>query len=170
MTDVQVQNAGSVEQLRPLLKALVRIPGFDRVVVSVGVVRDADASAPSAAQSVRDALGAAGLAVPPHAATQAGSDPKTSLFVMPNNAEPGMLETLCLRWVANDPAFACIDDFFDCVRRTSTLPSNMDKARVQAFLSSRPELKRLLGEAAHAGYWNWDHAAFDDLKAFLRSL
>jgi hypothetical protein len=82
-----------------------------------------------------------------------------------------MLETLCLQSVTDDPAVQCVDDFFRCLEREGLKsPTNLAKARAHVFLASRPRPDLLVGQAAHAGYWRWDHAVFDQLKEFLRSL
>jgi hypothetical protein len=46
----------------------------------------------------------------------------------------------------------------------------MAKAQAHAFLATldKPDLR--LGEAAVAGYWDFDHPAFDALKAFVAAL
>jgi hypothetical protein len=44
------------------------------------------------------------------------------------------------------------------------------KARVQLFLAPRPRVPRLVGEAADAGHWPWEHPAFQPLLTFLRAL
>ena len=47
---------------------------------------------------------------------------------------------------------------------------NVNKARVQAFLASRPKHVVHLGLAAYKGYWPWDDPAFDHVKQFLCTL
>ena len=82
-----------------------------------------------------------------------------------------MLETLCLRAISSDPALLCVEKYFACVDQHGlTLPTNMDKARIHAFLASRPAPDLLVGQAAHKSYWLWDNPVWDDLKGFLRSL
>ena len=170
ISDVQVQNSGGVGELRGFLKALLITPNFSGSVASLGIVRDAENSAPSAAQSVCSALSAANLTVPSAASTPTSSSPQVSYFILPDNSQPGMLETLCLRSVARDPVMPCVHDFFTCINDIGLAPSNMDKARIQAYLASKRQLRRLLGEAANASYWPWHDPVFDDLKQFLQGL
>ena len=47
------------------------------------------------------------------------------------------------------------------------MPNNLSKARVQAFLSSRIEPGKRLGEAAEAGYWPFNNPVFNPIKDFL---
>lgn len=167
LTGIQVQDFGSITELRGFLKALVRAPGFAEVV-TLGVVRDAETDAAAAYQSVCGALAHAELPAP---GALAGVLPRTAVFILPDGAAPGMLETVCLESVTGDPATPCLDPFFECVRQQGgTLPGNMVKARLHAFLATRPKPNLLLGQAAHAGYWPWDSPAFEGIKQFLASL
>lgn len=56
-----------------------------------------------------------------------------------------------------------------CFReRGGKLPDNMDKARAQAFLSTRPKPHLPVGLAATEGYWDFASLAFTPLVDFLR--
>jgi hypothetical protein len=46
----------------------------------------------------------------------------------------------------------------------------MSKACVHAWLASKERPDKRLGEAAQAGYWPFEHSAFDALSQFLLSL
>ena len=46
----------------------------------------------------------------------------------------------------------------------------MDKARVHAWLATRPEPHVSVGFAAQKGYWDLDHAAFAGVREFLKAL
>jgi hypothetical protein len=171
LSDIQIQNFGSKDELPGFLKALSSAPGFREQVTSVGIIRDAETDARAAFQSVCGALRGAGLAVSAQVIVPAGQSPQVRVLILPDATMPGMLETICLRSVAADPVLECIEQYFKCVQQcTVSLPNNMDKARVQAFLASRSRPGLLLGQAARAGYWPWDSVAFDALKQFLRLL
>ncbi len=49
-------------------------------------------------------------------------------------------------------------------------PNNLDKARAHAWLASRPECDKRVGEAAQAGYRPWGSDAFRALWAFVGSI
>ena len=169
LTGIQVQDFGSITELRGFLKALVRAPGFAEVV-TLGVVRDAETDAAAAYQSVCGALAHAGLPTP-GAPGPSGAAPRVAVFILPDGTAPGMLETVCLESVTGDPATPCLEPFFECVRQQGgALPGNMVKARLHAFLATRPKPDLLLGQAAHAGYWPWASPAFERIKQFLASL
>lgn len=171
ITDIQIQNFGGIKELRAFLKALCFAPDFSNLVTSVGIVRDAETNATRAFQSVCDALKAARLAVPQQAITATAGTPQINVLILPDAANQGMLETLCLRTVENDPVMECIEQYFNCVQqRMSESPKNMQKAKIQAFLASRYRPGLRLGEAAKAGLWPWDSPALEHVKQFLQAL
>jgi len=166
---IEIRDFGGVTDMRPYLKTLVDTPGFDNVI-SLGVARDAETNAASAFQSVADSLRQYGLPAPRVPLATAEGRPRTSVFIFPDCHEPGMLETLCLRAVADDAALLCVVEYFACLERQGTERPTNDKARAQALLASRPKPGLLVGQAAHAGYWPWDSPALADLRQFLRRL
>lgn len=169
---------GGHSKLRALLKALVLSPHFKNSIPVVGhpvralaVVLDAETDAAATFQSVRDALVAAGLPVPGTAGEIAQGPLKVGVFLVPDNRSSGKIETLCLESVRDDPAWSCLDAFFSCVsERGGVLPNNIEKARAQAFLSTRANPALPVGLAADEGYWRLEHAAFQSLVTFLRTV
>jgi len=173
--DVQVLPIGGKTLLRDNLQALIRDPRFSEVE-AIGVIRDADVTPPGsdvpaaerAWESVSSALRDAAIPVPAgHAAFSTGS-PRAGIFIVPDGRNDGMLESLCLAAVGEQPEYSCVDDYFDCLATHAIRPNNVDKARVHAYLASRIEPDRRLGEAAQAGYWPWESTAFAPLVKFVR--
>ena len=70
--------------------------------------------------------------------------------------------------IADDAAMPCVEEFIECVMDGG--PRDTSKARVQAFLASRDTPGKRLGEAAMAGYWAFDHPAFDGFRQLLSML
>jgi hypothetical protein len=171
-TVIEIRNFRGVSDLRDYLSALVSAPDFQSLVTSVGVVRDAeDKLAVDARQSVTDAFAAAGL-------TGASTQPvKTAVYILPDDANPGMIETLCMEAVRQEPAladaFACVEEFFHCLdARRIALPGPPIRAKnhAQAYLATRPEAQMFPGLAAYRDYWPWNSPAFNPLKQFLTNL
>ncbi len=80
-------------------------------------------------------------------------------------------EDLCLNMLETDAVIVCVEQYFQCLSRQGIqLPRNFAKAKVTAFLASRPELKQRVGYAMNQDYWNWNHPCLDPLKEFLRAL
>jgi len=115
-------------------------------------------------------LGKTQLHIPKRPSVATEAIPHVSVYILPDCKGAGMLETLCLQSVAKDAVLPCVDEYLDCIQTGGNLPGNLDKARLHAFLASRPKPDLQLGEAASAGYWPWDHPAFERLKEFLLAL
>jgi hypothetical protein len=65
----------------------------------------------------------------------------------------------------------CVDAYMACLEKVlNEKPKNLEKARLQAFLASRPEKALWIGAAARAGYWAWNDPPFAGVKAFLSGL
>jgi hypothetical protein len=170
IADVQVEQYGGKQGLPSYLRTLVVRPGY-LDVVSLGITRDADNSAQSAFQSVCSSLNRASLPVPSRPGEIVGDSPQVSIMILPDGQNSGMLEDLCLTAIETDPVLQCVDEYFDCVYRTSgRKPNNMAKARVHTWLASQSEPDKRLGEAAKAGYLPWDSPGFYSLKQFLQAL
>jgi hypothetical protein len=170
LPNVQIMPIGGKTQLRQNLNALVRSPVFPDVV-SLGVVRDANADPRSSFQSVRDALLAVALSAPDRPLLPVGQQPRVSVLILPDEHTSGALEDLCLRAVLPDPAMLCVEQYFGCLQQQGLLlPHNASKARAQVFLASRPEAESRLGMAGQKGYWPWQDQAFGHVRDFLRQL
>ena len=179
LTDIQILPIGGKTKLKENLRHLVnKVPDFD-MVTSLGIVRDADDDPKAAFQSVSDALKKVKLPVPVSPLIPSiGPNPrnlkyhiKVNVFIMPDENSLGDLEELCLRAVKTDPAMKCVVQYFYCLQHQGlSLPKQMSKAKVHVFLASRAEPDKRLGEAAKAGYWPWNHNAFEKIKNFLFEL
>ena len=169
---IEIRNFGGVAEFKRNIIALANSNEFKNLVTSVGVIRDAeDQPAASARQSILDGLVAAGL-------TAARTPPiKTAVFVLPDDARPGMIETLCVEATKTEPSLAdawtCVDEFFACLTtRKIALPTDVAfaKNQAQAFLATRDDVQLFPGQAAYKGHWPFDNKLFDPLKTFLRYL
>lgn len=169
--NIEIRNFRSVTSLRPTLLDLAQTAEFQTLETSVGIIRDGETDAVAARQSVDDALQAAGLTTPRNPPI------KTSVFVLPDNRTPGMLETLCMRAIDGEPTLAaaadCTRAFFACLNKNGVaLPGEpkMAKNRAQAYLATRLEVQLFPGQAAYRDHWPWHNSAFDALKQFLQAL
>ncbi len=168
ISGVQVLQTVGKSNLRGVLKALVRAPGFDKVH-AVGVIRDADDDGKAAFQSACDALVSAGLDRPAEHCEVTSGFPAVAVMIVPDCTR-GALEDLCLLFVTADSAIGCVDLFFSCLESAGVRPRNLSKARVQAFLACRPVPGKRLGEAAQTGYWPLDAEVFEPARALFRKL
>jgi len=81
----------------------------------------------------------------------------------------GMLESLCLRAIKDEPAMSCADKYFDCLQGHEIYQREVDKdkARIYVYLASKNEPDKRLGESALAGYWSFNNKVFDNVNRFL---
>ena len=108
LAEIQVVGIGGKTQIRPNLKALVKAPDFSKIV-SIGIIRDANADPKAAFQSVRDAIKAAGLSTPRQPMKPVAGPPRINVMLLPSTERPGELEDLCLEAVKNEPVMICVD-------------------------------------------------------------
>ena len=168
--DLEIRELVGKARLNKKLEAFRKVDGFEGVT-SLGIVLDADENAASAFRSVQGALKAAGLPVPAKPVKPEPGPPRVSVFIMPDNTNPGELETLCLRTVKDDPAMRCVEDLMACLETRALIRSKSpEKARAQAFLASREDPQREVGLAAVQKHWRLDDPALDDLKQFILAL
>jgi len=165
---IEIRSFGGVNELPAFLKMLTGATGF-ACVKTLALIRDAEADAQGARQSVKDALQAAGLS--------RQTKLRTEVFILPDNQSPGMLETLCMEAVKHSPELdgrhTCVEEFFKCLESKSvSLPGDyrLAKHKAQAYLATQEEVQLYPGTAAYKGYWPWDSRVFDVLKRFLQSL
>jgi hypothetical protein len=171
-TDIQVLPYGGKTKLRSYLTALSINEAFITKVNTLVVIRDADSNATSTFQSACSALTNAGLNVPAAPLTLTNSPVKTGIIILPPNDNQGKLEDICLKSVRDDKATTCVDGYFNCLQELTsfTMPKDISKAKVHAFLASRYKADLRLGEAAQAGYWPLNHIAFNPIRSFLSTL
>ena len=171
IANIQMVAVGGTPGFRPFLtNTLINAPNFRRLR-SLGIVRDADESAASAFQSIRDSLKDASLPVPSKPYMPAQLQQFTvSVAILPDGEEHGELEDLCLRSLQGQPAIECIEQYIDCLANVGMACKDPIKSKVHAFLAGgeKPELR--LGEASEAGAWDWNSSAFSQLAQFLQGL
>ena len=170
--DVQIHDFGGVNDLTDFLEIFVALEEFEGGVASIGIVRDAERRpAQSALQSVQGSLRRVGLPVPQRLNQPSEGYPTVNVFVLPDNQSAGMLETLLCRTFADTPLDKCIDQFFDCVAADTGAPIHRpEKARAHAYIAVQRDPLVSVWVAAQRGYWNLDHPAFNQIRAFLRTL
>jgi hypothetical protein len=172
ISGVQCIAIGGRDEMRKVetWRALTATPGFSQVE-AVAIIRDADASAQSAFQSLRDVLGNVGLPQPSAPFQVQLSTPKVCVMILPDADSQGELEDLCLRALTGKPVLECVEQFFQCVQQHGdSLPPKIAKAKLHAYLSSRKEPGRRIGEAAEAGDIPLDSQAFQQVIQVLKSV
>lgn len=160
--EIEIRSFGGITNLRTYLRTIAADPGFTQVT-SFGIVRDSEDDPDAAAQSIASAVEAAKF--PPTVRVQ--------WTLLPDSKSAGMIETLCLRSVNNDPVYQCTDAFFQCLKGKGIAVQDGIKCHKHyawVYMAGRdcPEIP--VGIAAHRKIWPFDDPAFDELKSFIRSL
>ena len=169
LSDIEIHDFGSNANLRPFLATFAKTEGF-RAVDRLGIIRDAETSAESALESVRNSLRNAGLDDPSLPRHSMSSRPVISVFVLPDAASDGNLESLLWRSIEDTSEARCADAFLKCLDLGDIAVSRRDKARVQAYLASKHRPHGSVGVAAKRGNWNAEHDAFSEIRRFLEHL
>jgi hypothetical protein len=170
LSDIQPTDTGGKVGLAAKLELLRRGSGFERVR-AIGVVQDADRDHQGRFKSVCGALRRARLPVPTCELEPVGEHPRVVVLIVPGEGRPGALEDICLEAVQNEPAMACVESFFQCLKGAGVpAPRELSKAKTRVFLASRPKPDLALGVACAEGYWPLKGKAFDDLRKLLSLL
>lgn len=170
LSGIEIQDYGGITELRGFLSAFLVVPGFRRVN-RLGVIRDAESSAASAVQSVRNALHNVSMDAPSEPGVFSDARPSVGYLVLPDGKTSGMLETLICQSFASSELNDCVDAYFECVADLDGVSMvRPDKSRAFAFLATKPEPNVSVGVAAKKGYWTLEHRAFDGVRSFLRKL
>jgi hypothetical protein len=185
---VWVMSYDGVGKLSQFVQTLLNAPNF-KTIKHLGIVRDADYEG-TAFQSVVAKLktlnqkAGVHLPIPTQARTFAeGAGRRLGVFIMPDEGEQGMLETLLWRAVQDDPIRACVDAYFDCLQARAEIdpkPNRLPKALLRAYLATlgigRDVDKNSLAhdseyeELYRKRWWRWDNPVFAPVQAFMRQL
>ena len=169
--DIQIIPAGGKHSFRKNLTAIAAAARARPTLRAVSAVRDADNDATSAFQSVCDALRHVGYEPPAAHGEVSSGDPAVGVFILPDGAEAGAVETLCRRSVAGADASRCVEAYIECLKENDVMCSrNEDKTFAHAWLAAGEDPVARVGEGALQGVWDFDSDAFADLSAFLRNL
>jgi len=163
---VDLRDVGGKDQFKNKMPALKKITGFNKLE-AIAIIRDADESLKSAFESIKGVLEKMDLKAPARPGKFSGGIPKVGIFIMPDNANNGMLENLCLDTVKDHEAMKCVNPFIDCSKELKEQPKNIAKAKAQSFLALMPEIANSVGRGAKKDYWDFDSV---ELKALIRFL
>lgn len=141
---------------------------------SVGIVLDVEDSITSARRLVQEALSVLGAAGPFIQGAFTGTAPRLGGFLSPDGFTPGSIETLCRQAVHDRRLAACVDQLVACAGAPHAGRANpravADKGWLKAYLGMLPQPDLRFHQAFVPGGIDADHAAFDDLRAFVRAL
>jgi len=172
LLDFRIERFLGKDRLTEFLSDVRKRPEFvQENVASVAVVRDADEDLNAAFTSVRHSLTTNGFTpCPDHNGQIAGTSRRIGILIIGPNQGKGMIEDLCLQSVSDRPEFGCVDDYLRCIADKCDRRSFSSKGKIRIWMGSHSDHDLYVGCAAAKGYWPWENASFDPLKAFLRAL
>ena len=94
---VAVHSAGGIDRLIPTVEETLRFPGFDgQKIASIGLFLDADWDLPVQERfaQLRSEIQAAGIPAPGQPGIVSQAQPRTGVFIFPDNQTAGTLESL----------------------------------------------------------------------------
>jgi len=154
-------------------KNIFQTPNFPNIVVSIGIIRDADENDPiSAFQSICNALKQLSIAQPDKMNVFTDAKPRIGIFILPDCKNSGMIEDILLNSLNEKPEMECVDSFLTCMKKYNCEFKNPAKNRIKSWLASRKEVDYGLGLgiSAEKKYWNFDHPAFSELANFIKNI
>jgi hypothetical protein len=162
-SSIQVTQYGGKNNLQGFLAGLKAQTTFSKLS-ALGITRDADQDHAAALASVKTAVRKSKLSdTPLHVGT----------YILPKKDTSGALEALVIEAVSTYPNWSCVEQVMTCVSendKAQLSPTEMDKRRVHAWLSTLPKPDLRLGEAAQKKFIPFDHVAFNPIIRFIQSL
>ena len=127
------------------------------------------------------------LPKPVRARVAAGTRPKVSVLLLPDDNRDGMLENLVLDAIGKNEITECTDAFYDCLEQQAKLEiqeAREPRSRLSVYISGKivdtkyatndDSRRWFLTQAVDMKWWQeedmWNKPAFDDAKAFLTQL
>lgn len=170
---VQAGDYGGAQNLRASLHAIKTTPGY-RGLRALALTRDADDDPRGGFVAVRDALKDEGFPVPSGPACFTPDRPSLGVFLLPDCRSAGMLETLCIRTIEDDPGLECARQYFGCLAARAGWKGDSlrkrEKSLAHAWLASQDKPDLHPGTAAVEKYWRFDSPPMDPLKRFIGEL
>ena len=169
--DVQILRYDGKSKFRNFVADLIALDGFGDVE-TIGLTTDVDHDPNAARDRVRGALANASLPVPDQPLTfaEAPDSARIAYLLIPHDSDSGAMEDVCLASIEDVGALTCVDEFMACVEESGRQISRRSKARIHAYLSTRRDPDKRIGEAVAAGYLPFDSDAFDPLRRLIEML
>ena len=168
---IQVIDAGGKDKFSRNLRAIQTAAMAAPSLQSIGVVRDADADASAAFDSVCYGIRSANYEPPMSHGEFSTGRPAIGVFIVPDGTEPGAIETLCRRSRQGNLTAACVDEYLKCLEeRHATNSKNPDKSFAHAYLAATENPVARVGEGALQDVWDFVSPAFEPLAQFLHRL
>jgi hypothetical protein len=169
LNNINIIDVKGKNNFKESIPSLFKMSGIENVK-KIAIIRDADEDAKSAFASIAGVLKKIGAKKSSEENKYLFKGKKIYVYIIPDNENNGMLETLCLRSVQDHSVMTCVKEFEKCLDKINVIPKNMEKTRSLLFLAAMPENVSSVGIGAKKGYWNFESKEFEKLKIFLEDL
>ena len=171
ISDIQVLKIGGKSEFKNKFPNIPLFSGFKNVR-RIAVILDADNSYQNSKQSIEHNINKV-LKASGNPKEFSSGNPCVAYFIMPNNKDKGMMETLCVFSQKTNPAMKQVDKFIEAVKLDKAIkekPKIEDKAKAQAYLAVMPKTTYGMSYGIVKNYWDLTHEDFKELIAFLNSI
>ena len=130
-SDFQIENLEGKGNYNYEIPALINKPGFNKVTAFL-IIHDADKSDEDAFKKIVNIFErlSKDLEPPKQKDTFSDGNPRIGIFIMPGNANEGMLEDLCLKTVEDHPVMECVNGFINCISELKNHSREMQQKRL----------------------------------------
>lgn len=169
-SSVFIKQFGGKSDLVEKLEAFIN-PQLLKEKTRIGLVVDADISAEGTFISLQTRLTKLTGQMVPASGQWSGGTPDIGIFVTPDNAGQGEIETLVWHaWAADDAnqeAKTCIRSYERDMKAAGFEAQSPDKGRIGVLLAIRNDDDPRLGPGARANVFDFTRPEFEALRAFL---
>ena len=171
-----IYQAEGIDNLLARIYNQVNVPGRQ----ALGILVDANDNLAARWQAVSDRLAPLGIALPPNPDPAGaiipaqGRIPRIGVWLWPNNRNPGELEDFIISLIPqNDPVWPLSEEYIDNIlaqRLNKFTPGKKSRAQVHAWLATREDPRRRMGQAITAGDLNATAPTLAAFAAWLTRL
>ena len=173
---IDVQSYDGRDRLSGFLHAFVNDRRFEDVQ-AIGIVRDADSSQDAAFRSVVDILAnlrhskGVDLSIPTVPQHFTEGFRSIGIMILADTEGRGMLESVILKTLVNDPRWPCVERYIECLRSLASEEiRHPEKSYIHAYLAGTASPHISVGHAAKRGVFDLGHVAFAEICNFLKRL
>jgi 5S rRNA maturation endonuclease (ribonuclease M5) len=166
--EIQVIEYEGKDNLKNRIKVLLKTPDFSNVKNLI-IVRDADENPQTAFQSVITILQNYNFSIPSKPYEVVEGNPNIGVILLPDENEPGNLESLCLKAFKNNKQiYTCVENYIECLKNNGVYIKKLSKTKFYAFLSAteEPEIK-FSTFVKDPNLLDFRHSAFKKLLNFI---
>jgi len=149
INDISIENSEGRDSFRTKIIAFLQSPKYADNLTHLAIVGDAETDSNASFTKIKDILVSIGVSTPSTKNTFVSKENmKTGIYIMPGDADSGMLEDLCLKLAKDKERLKLADQLIETALKMDNPPENVAKAKAAAYLSTMPIHVKSVGIAA----------------------